>query len=318
MSSNITVSSRVVRCRALVDLSRAIISCALISTAPGARAQPAVAPLPDLQVMRIKPSDADPAVHAFDEPNLVAVPSQVADGARLAVFLPGSNGRPDNVRLLLAVIASAGYPTIGLEYNDEPSVVQVCPRRPDPGCSADFRQQRVFGNAGKPPVDNAPEEAIVRRLVMLLRYLNRQQPEAHWDGYLDGDEPKWSRIVVSGLSQGAGMAAYIAKKRTVARVVLFSSPWDFYGSQRTLAPWLSGPSETPPDRWFAEVHRRENTASLITQAYRLLAIPDDHVRVFDLDPPGGGSGPNPFHGSTVKLPGYVPDWQWLYGSADAK
>jgi hypothetical protein len=39
------------------------------------------------------------------------------------------------------------------------------------------------------------------------------------------------------------------------------------------------------ERRFAEYHRRENTASLIAQAYAALQIPADHIRMFDLDLP---------------------------------
>jgi hypothetical protein len=218
------------------------------------------------------------------------------------------------VQLLLSVVAGQGYRAIGLEYDDEPAVVQLCTRREDPQCSGDFRRERVFGDLAGAPVSNPVEESVVRRLVMLLRALDHRRPDDHWGEYLVDGEPDWSRIVVSGLSQGAGMAAYIAKRRAVARVVLFSSPWDFYGAARTLAPWLGEPSATPPERWFAEFHQREATAALIVQAYRMLQIPQDHVRVFDLDLPGNQSGPNPFHGSTVRLAGYATQWQWLYGT----
>lgn len=300
---------------------RALLATMLIGMLAGASAQsvpdaaePASA-APGPQWVRVRPSEADPAVKSFDEPNLVVFDSPVAAAAPLAVFLPGTSGRPENAQRLLGVIAGQGYRVIGLEYDDEPAVVQVCPQRPDPACSAKFRQQRVFGNAEGAPVANPVEQSIVRRLVMLLRHLDRTRPDEHWSDYLAGDEPAWSRIVVSGLSQGAGMAAYIAKRRAVARVVLFSSPWDFHGANRTLAPWLAEPSATPPERWYAELHRRENTAALIAQAYRLLQIPADHVQVFDLDLPNGGSGGNPFHGSTVRLPGYAAQWRWLYGAA---
>jgi len=266
--------------------------------------------------MRVRPSTADPSVKDFDDPNLIVVNRRASAHAPLAVFLPGTNGRPENVERLLSVIANQGYRAIGLEYNDTPAVVQLCVRDPNPQCSSEFRRERVFGDAKDAPVSNSVEESIVHRLVMLLRHLDRADPDGDWRQYLAGDEPAWPRIVVSGLSQGAGMAAYIAKRRPVARVVLFSSPWDFYGGrEQTLAPWLSESSSTPRERWFAEFHRRENTAALIEKAYRALDISNDHITVFDLDQPGGGSGPNPLHGSTVRLPGYVPKWQWLYGVA---
>jgi hypothetical protein len=70
----------------------------------------------------------------------------------------------------------------------------------------------------------------------------------------------------------------------VARVVLCSSPWDFSAVSRTVAPRLVEPSVTGAERWFAEYHRRENTAALIAQAYAAV-IPPAHVQVFDLDLP---------------------------------
>lgn len=268
----------------------------------------------ELQVERVRPSQADPDVKDFDDPDLVVSPRPVEGQPPLAVFLPGTGGRPENVQALLRVMAAQGYRVIGLQYDDEPSVVQVCPRQLDPDCSERFRKERVFGgDEADPPVKNPAAETIVRRLVMLLRYLDRQHPSDHWAGYLDGDEPVWSKIVISGLSQGAGMAAYIAKQRAVERVVLFSSPWDFYGANRTLAPWLAKPSATPPARWFAEFHRRENTAPLIARAYRMLEIPAEHILVFDLDLPGRGAGSNPFHGSTVRLVEYTAQWRVLFG-----
>ena len=65
------------------------------------------------------------------------------------------------------------------------------------------------------------------------------------------------------------MAAFIAQREKVARVILFSSPWDFQvtsGHVRTLAPWISGHSKTPPERWYGGYHEREKTADLIAQA----------------------------------------------------
>ena len=228
-----------------------------------AQAVPQATPAHELQVLRIKPSEADPGVKDFDDANLIVVDRLAAARPPLVVFLPGTGGRPGNVQGLLEVVAGQGYRVIGLQYDDEPSVVQLCPRQPDAECSERFRRERIFGGEGaEAPVHNPAAETIVRRLVMLLRSLDRQDPQSHWADYLAGDEPEWSRIVVSGLSQGAGMAAYIAKQRPVARVVLFSSPWDFQGPERTLAPWLGQASRTPPERWYAEFHQTREHRSL--------------------------------------------------------
>lgn len=263
----------------------------------------------------VRPSLADANVHEFDDDNVVLTP-QGGNGVPLALFLPGTHGKPRNAIGLLNVVANQGYRVIGLSYNDDPAAVQICPRNPNPNCFARFRAMRTFGQ-GPAPVSNPYNESIEARLVALLRYLEREHPSEGWSQYLDGaGHPLWSQIVVSGLSQGAGMAAYIAKLRPVYRVVLFSSPWDFVGRSRRPAPWLYGASATPPDRWWAERHLRENTTELIANAYRALAIPRDHILLFDqgLTQQPGPENKNPYHPSTIRNTAYEPQWRELYGA----
>jgi len=269
----------------------------------------------DLVVQQIRPSEADPAITRFNDPNYIVFDEQSAPESQLVVFMPGTDGKPTNAALLLRQVASQGYRVIGLEYNDDPAVVQVCPQSLLSSCSGDFRQRRIFGGDVKSVVENTQSESIINRLVSLLGYLQEHDAVRHWDGYLLNGQPNWSRIVISGLSQGAGMAAYIAKHRSVARVVLFSSPWDFQRSSQRLAPWLIDPSETPPDRWFAEYHRREKTAALIARAYQALQIPKINIRIFDLDLPKDMKfkSDNPYHVSTIRVPAYAPEWEFLFG-----
>jgi hypothetical protein len=269
----------------------------------------------NLLIQEILPSETDPAIIDFNEPNYVVVDEEVPSEAQLVVFMPGTDGKPANAAKFLRIVATFGYRVIGLEYNDEPAVVQVCPKSPFASCSGDFREQRIFGDNTRSIVKNVQAETIVNRLTKLLAYLQEHDASKHWDAYLLDGQPNWNRIVVSGLSQGAGMAAYIAKKRAVARVVLFSSPWDFQRSSQKSAPWLVEPSATPPERWFAEFHRRENTAALIARAYQALQIPRDHIRVFDLDLPREMKfkSDNPFHVSTIKVPAYATEWEFLFG-----
>jgi hypothetical protein len=270
-----------------------------------------------LVVYEIKPSATDSSIHRFDEPNVVVFDRSLSTAPQLVVFMPGTDGKLRNTMGLLRVVASQGYRVIGLEYNDSPAVIQVCPRKP-PSCSSDFRRKRIFGDGISSVVDNTAAESIVNRLAKLLRYLDQTHPRESWSDYLHGDTPDWSRIVVSGLSQGAGMAAYIAQRERVARVVLFSSPWDYSLDSHSLAPWIGEPSVTPPELWFAEYHRRENTAELIARAYAVLHIPAEHIRIFDLDLPAdhhGHRSDNPYHGSTAHVPGYAPEWRFLFGSS---
>jgi hypothetical protein len=213
---------------------------------------------------------------------------------------------------------------IGLEYVDEPAVAQVCPRSPDPDCSEKVRRKRIYGENVTSAIDDRAEQSIVTRLAKVLAALDRDHPAEGWSRYLKDGQLVWSNIAVSGLSQGAGMAAYIAQRSAVARVILFSSPWDNYGPRQTLAPWVTrGGGATPADRWYAAYHRRENTADVIARAYAALRIPRDHVHVFTLEP-ARASGPNPFHPSVVGngvtprasdgTPAYLDDWRARRGN----
>lgn len=263
----------------------------------------------------IKPSEADSAVRDFDSPNIVI--SNSSSSAPLVVFMPGTHGEPSRGRDLLEVVAGQGYRVIGLEYDDTPAVAQVCPKDPDPACADSFRHARINGGGNSRWASNSAAESIIGRLTSLLKLLDARHPKDGWGAYLDDGQPNWKRIVVSGLSQGAGMAAHIAKEHEVARVVLFSSPWDFTGPQREPAPWLSRPSATPLDRWFAEYNKRENTVPLIQNAYRALQIPPANIHVFDLDLPDDRphGGRNPYHGVTIRDTRYAPQWREMFGRA---
>ncbi len=292
-----------------------IRACAVLGfvSAALALAPPAGARSPAYE---LQPSKADPGVRAFDDPSYALIGAGGGGDVPLVVFLPGTGGKPRGGAALLSVIAGQGYRVIGLGYDDTPAVAQVCPADPDPDCSESFRRMRVDG-AGHAVVSNPPAEAITARLAAQLAMLARTAPNEHWERYLADGQPRWDRIVVSGLSQGAGMAAYIAKHHAVCRVVLFSSPWDVTGPDHHPAPWLSQPSQTPPDRWWAEYHAKENTAGLIRAAYAALQIPPDHIRVFTQDIPSDfrGNSPNPYHVNTIRDLRYAPDWRIMFGRA---
>lgn len=106
------------------------------------------------------------------------------------------------------------------------------------------------------------------------------------------------------------MAAYIAKRQAVARVILFSSPGDFVASNRKLqmmAPWLAMPAATPAERWFGGYPMRENTANLLAKSFVTLRIPPQNIRVFKGDLPAPQKekrDENPLHGLGLMDPAY--------------
>jgi hypothetical protein len=212
------------------------------------------------------------------------------------------------------------------------SAVTACEKNPDPDCAAKFRQKRLFGDDTTDVIDDQPHEAIIPRLVDLLKYLDEKHPDEGWGGYLKDGQPKWSRLAVSGQSQGAGMAAFIAVHHRVYRAFLSSSPWDYRfqgrGKRRIkiLAPWIKGPGKTPADDWFASYHTKEKEAVMLAQAYAALKIPEDHVKALTLDP-AEFIGHNPHHGSLLEerktprnkdgSPVYESMWKFLVGAPNA-
>jgi hypothetical protein len=300
-----------------------IVSCSVIIL--GLCAPARVRAQTSLTTYRVRPSDTDPAITRYDIPHYIVFDSTRPKTANLFLFMSGTGGAPGGMSDFLNVVAGQGYRVISLAYNDEPAVIQVCPRDPDSGCSGKTREKRIFGDDVTDRIDDTPAESIVNRLVKLLVKLDHDHPAEGWGQYIAGNSPNWERIVVSGHSQGAGMAAYIAQRKPVARVVLFSSPWDYYGRYRDIAPWVrEGNGVTPRDLWFGAFHERENTADLIAREYSALHVPGADIRVFKLEP-AFVTGPNPYHLSMVGnrttprdsagFPAYANDWRFLVGTS---
>ncbi len=267
------------------------------------------------EVYCIKPSLTDARIQRFDHPHYVLLKrDEINKQLPLMVFLPGTKGQPPGPIHFLRTAATHGYRVISLEYNDEPSIAVYCPENGGPACSARMRHMRIYGNIMMDPaIDNSRPEAIVERLFHLLQYLHRLHPDQGWSRYFDQHGMVWEKIALSGQSQGAGMAAFIGKQKLVNRIILFSSPWDFYrvqGRGRELAPWLEWSTVTPLNRWFAGYNAHENTHALLTRAYEMLRIPPEHIRIFRLPLPENyhGQSDNPFHVQGISDVRYQPEW----------
>jgi predicted esterase len=301
-------------------MTRVALFVAVLQLAAGSTSRPT----DGLVTYRVLPSETDAAIARFNTANYVVFDPQAPASANLLLFMTGTGGNPAGVSDFLDVAAAQGYRAIALAYNDTPAVVALCTSDPDPACSGRVRQKRIFGEDVTRKIDDTPTESILNRLSKLLAALDRSHPSDGWGQYLEHGAPNWARIAVAGHSQGAGMAAFIAQRQAVARVILFSSPWDFYGRDRQMAPWVAaGPGATPAERWFGAYHKKENTAALIARAYRALKIADANIRVMTREP-SRVVGENPYHVSMVGngatprqangSPAYTDDWRFLVGS----
>ena len=293
-----------------------VLFCLALLMAPSASAQSDQCQSTERFIVYcVKPSQTDPRITRYDDPHYITFARGTENrDAPLLVFMPGTNGKPPGAVDFLRTAAEQGYRVISLEYNDDTSIAVFCPSRPDiRACSARFREMRLYGQITvDPSIDNTRPEAIVERLYALLRWLDKIYPHERWSRYFNNEGMIWDRIALSGQSQGAGMAAFIGKKKLVERIILFSSPWDFLpgrSPEKVLAGWLSWPSVTPPERWFAGYNQRENTAALLQRAYATLQIPPNHIRVFSEILPNARPGRgNPYHTQGIHNPIYKPEW----------
>lgn len=93
-------------------------------------------------------------------------------------------------------------------------------------------------------------DGMEHRVLELLLWLSRKDPEGMWNEYLSPGNQSvvWEKVIMSGASHGATTSARFALHQRVDRVVLFCGPRDQYES------WQALPSATPKERFFGFSH----------------------------------------------------------------
>ncbi|NDJ87526.1 MAG: hypothetical protein GYB66_16755, partial [Chloroflexi bacterium] len=239
-------------------------------TAAGTSASRSVAQTDPEVCQWVSPQDTDPQIDSALAPHYVCLDPSVSQRGRLLVFFPGTAATPEDYELFAEEGAAVGLHTISLSYPNPRSVnLQICPGDPDPNCHENARREVIYGQDLHSGVSVDEPNAIVNRIVHLLRFLHEQTPDAGWDQYLDGDMPRWEHIVVAGHSQGAGMAAYLAHAHPVARAILFA--W-VDQSQGNVAPWILEAHATPPERIYYFEHVADHERGKIAKGQMLEAF----------------------------------------------
>ncbi len=295
----------------------AIILTILVSAPACATPKICSYPPAGIVVRCVDPAMTNPEVPSSNRLNFTMYRQDTKPGSPLFLWINGTevHQRPGAVGSHvkpLQVAVEHGFRAVSVTYSNQNAIVSICPRDPDPDCAEKVRRHRLYDGP----------QSIIPNLMSFLRYLDRIEPDRHWSEYVDGDHPRWKMITVSGQSQGAGMAAMIAKEHRVDRVILFSSPYDFQKTQGgwVFAPWLKYQSKTPLDHWYGGYHIREPAAKKLEKSYAVLGIPSDHIRRFTLDLPAGLQAMTPpeklrnkFHGQGIGNPAYKPDWLFFLG-----
>jgi hypothetical protein len=177
-------------------------------------------------------------------------------------------------------------------------------------------------------IDVKPADSAEVRVMKGLTYLQEKNPQGDWTYFIDGDKPKWSRIIVSGISHGASSSAVIGKHRLVHRVVSLSGPLD------SGQAWLTKPSITAIDRFFGFTHTDDSQHPGHLDSFADLGLVGDPISVDGASPPyngshrlvssaatgdghgatqAGGSSPKDADGKYI----YMPVWTYMYAGDPA-
>jgi hypothetical protein len=117
----------------------------------------------------------------------------------------------------------------------------------------------------------------------MLERLAAENPEGDWGWFVDGDHPRWSAIVISGISHGASTSGLIGKYRSVARVVMLSGPLD------SNQAWLALPTITPIERFWGFTHTADDQHDGHLAAFETMSLVGAPVSIDDVTAPYDGS-----------------------------
>lgn len=292
-----------------------LILIGLLSSCAAAQDAETVAPSePIIREFMIVPSVTDSRISLANDPHLIMYDVNAPQG-KLLLFLPGTNGVPERgPKNLFKAAVEQGYRVINLAYNTKQAVARICRGETlanDSDCTEKMRTQRVFGDQLMTLIPDEPQDAIVNRLEKLLTHLASTDADGGWDAYLENGQPNWDIISVTGQSQGGGMAAFIAKKIEVNRVIDFSGGWDF-SAPKTIAKWYYNDSVTPPERWYGTYHSQEPMAQTIDETYKAMGIPESQIYSLNKDVQEGRKA----HSQGVRNINYSDMWATFF--ADGK
>lgn len=273
--------------------------------------------------LKVKPSQCNTAITQWDTIHAVIYDNRI-DNNKILLWLAGTNGTPNNLPAdLLNTALEQGYRIIALSYITVPAVSQICigsNLQSDVDCAEHFRRKRVYGDNDFGLIGDAQQDAIIPRLVALLIWLDTHDAKANWSQYLNKNKGElvWTKIAVSGQSQGGGMAEYLGQNENLARVISFSGGWDYSNSKdKRIASWYSKKNITPMEKWYTTYNKNELAASTIEKINLALNIPFQNNFALDQDlanPEKLTSSNNPYHGDGIRNIKYKSIWKILFGS----
>lgn len=191
----------------------------------------------------------------------------------LHVFLPGTGYSPGAQSAYLDFSATdLGFHTIGLSYKNSKAINSYCKDGNDKDCEEKVRREIIYGTNSSNLISVSPGQSVVGRLTSVL---TAKMSEPGWGQFLADGAPDWTKIVLSGHSQGAGHVAIMAQDEDVARVALLAGPNDGGRGSNTSSRWVDNVRATPEAEWYALGHVDDASKARQLDAWLRLEIPND-------------------------------------------
>lgn len=245
-----------------------------------------------LQIFYVSPNQTDTNYSLQDSSHCI-VRNTSTQINKLFLFLGGTWSIPKNYKFICKVAANLGYDAISLSY---PNNVPVYPlgNNSDSLVFDKFRQEICFGTPQSSHVTVDTLNSIYTRTLKLIQYLAVTYPSQNWGQYLLSPTTlDWSKIAVSGHSQGSGHAAYLAKYFPVERNVMFSGPNDYSSYYNCSAHWLRQAGVTPTNKQFVFLHLQDEVVPFEHQFTNISGLgmlqTDDTTNVDSIIPPYSNS-----------------------------
>ncbi len=203
----------------------------------------------------VRPNQTDPGYAAQDS-HFVAYNTSVRLN-KLLLFIGGTFSSPKQYDYFTRHAAGLGFDAISLNYPNS-VLTTLLAGSPDSLAFNKFRQEICFGTQVSNAVNVDSLNSIYTRTLKLIQYLALTYPSQNWDQYLATPTTlDWSKILVSGHSQGSGHACYLAKLFSVNHVIMFSGPSDYSTYFSNSAPWLREAGVTTLDKHFVFLHLQD-------------------------------------------------------------
>ena len=157
---------------------------------------------------------------------------------------------------------------INLKYlSNNGSAYSTCGSSSDPDCYINFRREVLEGVDSSTHVTVDQTNSIYNRLEKLITYMHNNYPNEDWGQYLDNNAIDWSKISVSGHSQGGGHAAVIGIDHPVQRILMFASPNDYSDHFGAAANWTNLTSVVPDSAYYGFINHYDETLGNVFWQY---------------------------------------------------